>query len=238
MEPIMKLLENLRVKKILFIFPHPDDESFTVGGLIILARKLGIDTNVLCLTKGENGKTKHRKGKPLAKRRKIEFKKACQILGVGKSWIIDCGDSQLKEDIVESEKIMKSYIKKVNPDLVVTYDRGGFTGHPDHIATSTAAYNVCKKIGVSLLYYIPSQIVQKLIDNPARDNQSRPQYHLKNIFNIRKAVAFFKHKSQIENESIFRRIMTFILLNFASENYHLVDYDKRYSTQYVPFVFE
>jgi len=47
--------KTLRPGRLLAVFAHPDDESLNIGGLLAKAKKEGIETYLVCLTKGEKG---------------------------------------------------------------------------------------------------------------------------------------------------------------------------------------
>lgn len=57
--------------------PHPDDETFGMGGAIALARRAGISVHVVVVTDGALGGT----GIDLAARRETEVREACERLG-------------------------------------------------------------------------------------------------------------------------------------------------------------
>ncbi|MFX5108402.1 PIG-L family deacetylase, partial [Acinetobacter baumannii] len=42
---------------LLVVVPHPDDESFGAGGALLLAKRAGLRTGILTLTRGEAGRT-------------------------------------------------------------------------------------------------------------------------------------------------------------------------------------
>ena len=74
-------LKQQKVKNLLAIFPHPDDESYIAGGLFLLTNRLNIQTRLICLTHGEKGINYIGNGN-LKKLRKTELKKAANILKI------------------------------------------------------------------------------------------------------------------------------------------------------------
>jgi len=134
--------------KTLFVFAHPDDETFSSGGTILkLTEKKNI-VNLICATKGEAGEP----GNPpitdkkyLGKIREKELKNAAKILGISKIHFLGLIDGTLHK--IKSEKLVKlilPIIKKENPDVVITFDSTGASNHPDHIAISKAATTAFK----------------------------------------------------------------------------------------------
>lgn len=237
MKSIDTYLHRFKPKRILGVFPHPDDESFTIGGLLLKASKLGIDTNVLCLTRGEYGKSLRALGNRLGRKRVKEFRRAMEILDVKESHIGTFKDGFLRYSSATITKYVEEYIEKYNPELVVTYDPGGMTGHPDHIALSKATLDICKRKNIPLLFYSPKGLFRKLFKNRADRYRSIPNYILKNGWNHRKARAFFVHKSQLELNNIVMKFIIYLIIALSPETYHLVDYSKEYRYKYFPFEF-
>lgn len=219
------------------MFPHPDDESFTVGGLLLQATKRGVDTNVLCLTTGEYGKSRSTFGAKLGKKRVNEFNNAIKILKVRESAIANFRDGFIKDSIDSVTEYISGYIDKYNPSVVVTYDPGGMTGHPDHIAVSKVLLKLCKKKNISLLYYSPQGVYRKIFKNLAINYGSKADYILRNTLNIKKTMAFFAHKSQVELNGFGMNIIIAFIISFSPETYHLVDFSKKYEFKYFPFKF-
>ncbi|KKQ37647.1 MAG: hypothetical protein US53_C0013G0006 [Candidatus Woesebacteria bacterium GW2011_GWA1_37_7] len=62
MQDLSTYINVIGAKKLMAIFPHPDDGSFVSAGLFLNAEKLGISTYLLCLTKGGRGINSYKKG--------------------------------------------------------------------------------------------------------------------------------------------------------------------------------
>ena len=152
MENFNKLLKNWTGRKVLLaIFPHPDDETIAAGGLLLTARRLGWQTIVVVLTRGEAGRI-FVKGikEPLGQVREKELQKAAHFLKVSELIIKDLGDGKLKERMIDlpaealrfgGAKVgteIERMIEKYKPGIIVTYDQSGISGHPDHITSSLA----------------------------------------------------------------------------------------------------
>ena len=45
------------MKKMLLVFAHPDDESFTTGGMVSKYSENGWEIDLCCVTNGERGQT-------------------------------------------------------------------------------------------------------------------------------------------------------------------------------------
>lgn len=131
--------------KIIFVFAHPDDETFSSGGTIHKLTELGHKVELITATKGEVGEV----GEPpvttkekLGITREKELKEAAKILGISKVFFLGFIDGTLhKLKNKELENAILPILEKEIPDIVVTFDKHGGSNHPDHKAISKAATN-------------------------------------------------------------------------------------------------
>ncbi|MUG70153.1 PIG-L deacetylase family protein [Paenibacillus validus] len=130
-------------KKLLFIFAHPDDESFACGGTMAKCSSMGHELVLVCATsgcKGRCGPFSFQTREQLVAHREGELRQACHILGVSSLILYRYPDGYLKDhDLTELIGKLKDTIVDQQPDVVVTFPPDGVTGHPDHIAISEAA---------------------------------------------------------------------------------------------------
>jgi len=123
---------------ILYIFPHPDDESFGPGGAIHKQIQEGDQVFLLTLTKGGATKVRHKLGltiEEMGQVREKEMQKVKQSLGMSGMTVLDYPDGGLsKIDPLVLEKEVEKWIKRYRPDVVVSYPVHGGSGHHDHIA--------------------------------------------------------------------------------------------------------
>lgn len=136
-------------KKILAVLAHPDDESFGLGGTLALYAKRGYETYYVCATRGEAGMVdeEHLNGfKDTAELRSHELMNAAKHLGLKEVFFLgyrDSGmpgmkenthpDAQIQHPIEEVAGKVVKYIRKLKPDVVITFDPIGGYKHPDHI---------------------------------------------------------------------------------------------------------
>ena len=139
---------------ILSVLAHPDDESFGMGGTLALYAERGADVHLICATRGEVGEMdeKYMQGfKSVADRRESELRCAAGILGLDGVYFLDYRDSGMPDSADNEhpralfaqpvEKVAKevvAYIRKLKPDIVLTFDPIGGYRHPDHIAIHEA----------------------------------------------------------------------------------------------------
>lgn len=86
---------------ILVITAHPDDE-LTVSGVLLKAKREGLRTALICLTKGESG------GFATKEERVSEFNGATNALGLDAAWILDFPDAGLEVETAAVETLIRS----------------------------------------------------------------------------------------------------------------------------------
>jgi LmbE family N-acetylglucosaminyl deacetylase len=163
------LASNLRL---MCVLAHPDDESLGTGGALAKAAADGVATYVVTATRGERGRFGDGKESPgpevVGKAREAELRAAARELGVRDLQLLGYPDGALDTvDAAEAIERIAGHLRRVQPQVVITFGPEGAYGHPDHIAICqfTTAAIVCAAdpsfgpaIGpphrVSKLYYI------------------------------------------------------------------------------------
>jgi len=127
------------------VLAHPDDESLGAGGTLARYAAEGVDVFLVTATRGEAGRYHgHPQGTPahpgplaLASIRERELRAAASALGVREVAMLDYRDQQLdRADVREVVAAIASHIRRLRPEVVVTFGPDGAYGHPDHIAIS------------------------------------------------------------------------------------------------------
>lgn len=127
--------------KLMCVLAHPDDESLGVGGTLAKYADEGIETYLVTATRGEYGWFGAEEDNPgpeaLGKIREKELQNAADVLGIQELVFLDYIDGQLDQadhnEVIG--KILKQ-IRRIQPDVVITFDPYDAYGHPDHIAIS------------------------------------------------------------------------------------------------------
>lgn len=124
---------------ILSVWAHPDDESYSCAG--IMAQAVDNGQKVICVTatKGEKGVQDPKRWPPeqLAEIRAAEMKAAMNILNVKEHFWLDYKDGECQSaDSREAVAAIRHYIRKYEPQTILTFGPDGMTGHPDHCAVS------------------------------------------------------------------------------------------------------
>ncbi len=154
---------DLRACSLLAVFAHPDDESLACGGLLAWCAHLGARVSVCCATGGELGaaaglRSSSQPGPQQVRRARLrELGNAARILGVTNLVLLNYEDGMLpwiEADRLEAD--IRSTIRQVQPDVVVTFGEDGLYGHPDHIAIHERTTAVVAAMGDAgpALYYV------------------------------------------------------------------------------------
>lgn len=134
---------------LLAIFPHPDDETFSAGGLMAAARERGDSVILVCATRGEAGESGdpgHDTPETLGIAREAELREAMTYLGVEDVRFLGYRDSGMegsaeaqnpqafvRAPVAEAAARLVPMIREIRPDTVVTFGEDGVYGHPDHL---------------------------------------------------------------------------------------------------------
>lgn len=127
--------------KLLAIFPHPDDETLGLGSTLARYSAEGVETYLLCATRGERGWFDSEGPDPglegVGRIRETELRCASEHLGIREVNLLDYIDGEVDQGKPEEiiGKIV-SHIRRIKPHVVVTFGPDGAYGHPDHIALS------------------------------------------------------------------------------------------------------
>lgn len=139
---------------LLAVLAHPDDESFGMGGTLALYASRGVEVHLVCATRGELGEVdaKYMQGfDSVAERRESELRCAAghlrlagvHFLGYRDSGMAGSPDNQhpqalAAQPVEQVAKEVMAYIRRLRPQVVVTFDPIGGYKHPDHIAIHQA----------------------------------------------------------------------------------------------------
>ncbi len=137
-------------QRLLAVFAHPDDEAFGTGGTLARYAAAGVDIALVCATRGEVGEIADESlatPDTLGQVREKELVCAADILGVrdvvflgyrdsGMAGTTDNGNSDAFVNAPAEEVVSRlvGIIRRVRPQVIVTFEPNGGYGHPDHIA--------------------------------------------------------------------------------------------------------
>jgi N-acetylglucosamine malate deacetylase 2 len=136
--------------KILYIYPHPDDESFGTSHVMHKQIREGHEVYLLTLTKGGATKQRFKYNLSVEEMGEVRFNEMLcveKVLGLSGMKVMNLPDSGLKEmDPREIEEIIKAFIIRLNPDVIVTYAVHGISGFHDHLVTHAVVKRVFNEI--------------------------------------------------------------------------------------------
>jgi LmbE family N-acetylglucosaminyl deacetylase len=131
------------MKKMLGITAHPDDEVGAFGGTLLLYQSRGVETSVICLTRGEAASNRGgaRSNEELAEIRRNEFIASCRALQVAEAQILNYPDGRLdREDFYAVVGDLTRRVRAIKPHIILTMGpEGAVTGHFDHAMVSIFA---------------------------------------------------------------------------------------------------
>jgi LmbE family N-acetylglucosaminyl deacetylase len=124
------------MKKLMCVTAHPDDEAWAFGGGLLRCREGGVETHVLCLTRGGAGTYRGtaKSSEEQMQLRAQEFHAACQVLKVSHTDLLDYPDGGLARlNFFEVVADLTQRLRAAKPDVVITFGtEGTVTAHPDH----------------------------------------------------------------------------------------------------------
>jgi LmbE family N-acetylglucosaminyl deacetylase len=134
------------MSRILYVFPHPDDESFGPAPVLAKQRREGHEVFLLTLTKGEATRQRHALGYSLEEMGEVRYREmqcVSRVLDLSGLTVLDFPDGGLSGlDPIEIEKAIEEEIVRIEPDVLVTYPLHGISGHLDHVTTHAVVQRV------------------------------------------------------------------------------------------------
>lgn len=133
------------------VFAHPDDESFSAGGTLARYADQGVEMTLITATSGDAGEVGSApvEQKDLAAWREGELRQAAAVLGIHHVRLLRLPDGGLAERGDDLYVAIREALREVRPQVVLTEDAQGITGHPDHIAVTRAVARACDELGAS-----------------------------------------------------------------------------------------
>lgn len=240
---------------LLAVHAHPDDESISTGGILAKYSAMGLRTTLVYGTRGEAGDILNpdfsppKPGLNIKKIRAIELEAAIKVLGVGSVHFLGYRDSGMagspqnnhprafaQADIREATARLVRIIRRVRPQVIITYNEKGTYLHPDHIMANRVTLRAFQASGdphfeiegalqpwqpVKLYYTaIPlarlrrmHRIAKDRGQDPGFDPEllGTPEENISAVIDVRqylsqKLEALDCHQSQMNPTSIIRRI--------------------------------
>ncbi len=150
-------------RRLLFSLAHPDDESFGSGGVIARYVAEGAEVYYICATNGDVGTVSPERLKgynSIAELRLAELDAASKTLVFKKVYTLGYKDSGMMNSETSNDptclwqapreqvaRRVVEVIREIKPQVVVTFNKYGGYGHPDHIAIQRATVDAFKLAG-------------------------------------------------------------------------------------------
>lgn len=144
-------------KRVLISYAHPDDESFGNGGLIAKYVNEGADVYLICATDGDVGtipEDMQGQYETIRELRLSELDCANKVLKFKQMFLFHYKDSGMmgsetskdpaslwgtwQNDPASVTKRVVEVIREIKPQVIITFNKYGGYGHPDHIAIQQA----------------------------------------------------------------------------------------------------
>jgi LmbE family N-acetylglucosaminyl deacetylase len=156
-------VDDVRLRSVVAVCAHPDDESFGLGAVIDSLTAAGTSTAVLSFTHGEASRL-HAAAGDLGVVRAAELAAAAAALMVTDVLLLDHADGALpgiELDILVHDVVR--YATAVGAGGFLVFDLGGITGHPDHQRATEAALHAGERLNLPVIAWsIPASVADSL----------------------------------------------------------------------------
>jgi N-acetyl-1-D-myo-inositol-2-amino-2-deoxy-alpha-D-glucopyranoside deacetylase len=141
-------------RSLLAFMAHPSDEAFSIGGTLALYSQRGVKVYVVSATRGEVGEMDPRLLQgygSIGARREFELQNAARVLGLSGVYFLNYRDSGMpgspefdhpnamaSQHTDEVAARIVHFLRRLQPQVVITHDPIGGYKHPDHIALQRA----------------------------------------------------------------------------------------------------
>jgi LmbE family N-acetylglucosaminyl deacetylase len=154
-DPVARVRQRLPVR-LLGVWAHPDDEAYLSAGLMARVAQTGGKVACVTATRGELGRPDDdpRPRSVFERLREDELRASLRIARVDRLRILghpDGGCAEIPHERGVAE--IAGMIDAVRPDVIVTFDEGGITGHPDHLAVHRWTTDAWRRVGTGELLY-------------------------------------------------------------------------------------
>ncbi|MBI1863125.1 PIG-L family deacetylase [Candidatus Microgenomates bacterium] len=147
-------------KHAICIFAHPDDEAFGPGGTIHRLTKTHT-VSIICVTNGDAGENHHPTEKgTLATIRQGEIRSSSKIMGVTDLFFLNYSDGELcNNKYHEIAASIQAILDDKRPELLLTFEHRGISGHIDHITIAMIASYLYQRLSYvrKIMFYCLSE---------------------------------------------------------------------------------
>jgi N-acetylglucosamine malate deacetylase 2 len=145
----------------LAVCAHPDDETFGLGAVLAALVDAGTAVEALCFTRGEAstlGATDDLVD--MGTVRAAELDDSARVLGLRGHELLAYPDGRLADIALgDLTAHVVSAAERQGSELLVVFDNGGVTGHPDHQRATHAALAAADQLDIAVLAWAVRQPV-------------------------------------------------------------------------------
>ncbi len=221
-------ISHMNKPSLVAIFAHPDDEAFGPAGTLATFSKTH-DVYIICATRGDAGENHSGQEEiDIAAMREQEMRRSADTLGAEEVFFLDYKDGTLSNNKYHAiAQDIQSIIDPIKPEILLTYENRGVSGHLDHVAMSLITHYVFHKVDYTkklLSYTILKDQTDQLRDYFIYVPHGYNRDAIDLIVDIssvweQKRKALYEHKSQMKD--ISRMIGT--MEEGPKEEYFLVE---------------
>lgn len=137
------------MRRLCAVYAHPDDESFSSGATLARYAAEDVEVTLITATRGEAGETGSApvEKQDLAAWRERELHDAADVLGIHQVRLLGFPDGGLPERSDDLREAIFDALREIQPQVVITEDIQGITGHTDHIAVTKAVVRAVDDLG-------------------------------------------------------------------------------------------
>lgn len=123
-----------KFRRVALVIAHPDDEALFFWPALMEMKAAGASLSILCLSTGN--------ADGLGTTRTLEMKRSAERLGISAEALTILDDAELPDGMQSdwSPEVVAARVRDFvigqGRDVVLTFDDGGVSGHPNHVATS------------------------------------------------------------------------------------------------------
>lgn len=197
------------MRKLCAVFAHPDDESFSSGGTLARYADQGVELTLITVTSGEAGEVGSAPvdKKALAAWREEELRQAAAVLGIQHVRLLGLPDGGLTDRNDDLLVALREALQEIRPQVVLTEDVQGITGHPDHIAVTQTLLRAVDDLGGSGPLKLYEHVLPQSIAPPGL--HATPDDYITTTLDVepwreRMLAALQAHRSQVSGETLER----------------------------------
>ena len=132
--------------RVLYLFPHPDDESFGPAATIHAQLAAGHEVFLYTFTRGGATRVRHKLGLSVAQMGEVRYQEmqdVARVLGLTGMRVDDFPDGELAHvDPRPLERAIADHVRDLRPQVLITYPVYGISGYHDHLVTHAAVKRV------------------------------------------------------------------------------------------------